>query len=279
MVHKRQPTIIKADGQRVRFSVNKLIRSLRRSGAPRGLAKEIAHNVARTVTDGMSTKHIYREAKKQLKQHREINTLNRYSLKEAIHALGPTGFPFEQFLGALLKEHGYTTKTGVVMKGKCVSHEIDVVAKKVDEVALIEAKFHNQPGAVTDVKVPLYIHSRFRDVTANVLGDTTHYRPWIVTNTKFSKDAITYGSCNGMHLVGWRYPETGGLEYLVESTGLQPVTCLSSLSQADKQFLLKKGVVLCKTLLEQDHILASMQIPKAKQRRILNEVRGLCHGN
>ncbi|MGS0527278.1 hypothetical protein ACU8V7_21050 [Zobellia nedashkovskayae] len=44
--------------------------------------------------------------------------------------MGPTGFPFERFIGALLTYSGYETKVGIVMDGICVTHEIDVVAEK-----------------------------------------------------------------------------------------------------------------------------------------------------
>lgn len=277
MAHRNTPMIIKANGQRVRFSVNKLIRSLTRSGAPRELAKRIAHDIAADVKDGMSTKDIYTRAKKQLTQKKQSHTAARYSLKQAIHDLGPTGFPFEVFISRVLEAHGYSTTVSVIMQGKCVTHEIDVVAQKNDTTALIEAKFHNQPGAVTDVKVPLYIQSRFQDVVAGLQGDKRGYVPWIVTNTKFSQDATSYGECMGMSLLGWRYPQTGGLEYVIESSGLQPITCLSQLTKAQKTYLLKNDIVLCKEIFAQKKHVEALNLSSSKRAALQKEIQSLCH--
>ena len=46
--------------------------------------------------------------------------------------------------------------------------------------------------------------------------------PWLVTNTKFSSDVIRYGNCVGMHLIGWKYPEDGGLEKLIDEANIYP---------------------------------------------------------
>lgn len=41
-----------------------------------------------------------------------------------------------------------------------MSHEIDVLIKKDQAIAMVECKFHASTNAASDVKVPLYIHSR-----------------------------------------------------------------------------------------------------------------------
>ena len=53
---------------------------------------------------------------------------------------------------------------GEIVKGHCVNHEIDVIAEKEDYRFMIECKFRNLPGTNCDVKIPLYIQARFKDV-------------------------------------------------------------------------------------------------------------------
>ena len=44
--------------------------------------------------------------------------------------LGPTGYPFEDYVAEILKTEGYQTQVRQVLEGNCVSHEIDVIAQK-----------------------------------------------------------------------------------------------------------------------------------------------------
>ena len=78
--------------------------------------------------------------------------------------LGPSGFPFEKFVAAIIKEEGYQTEVGVIVQGACVTHEVDVVATTDHQHIMVECKYHNQQGRVNDVKIPLYIQSRFLDI-------------------------------------------------------------------------------------------------------------------
>ena len=86
------------------------------------------------------------------------------------------------------------------MQGKCVTHEIDVIAEKDNQLTLIVCKYRNQPGIAVDVKTPLYINSRFEDVLANVSLKFSgkDFTGWIMTNLRFTKDAITNGNFKGM---------------------------------------------------------------------------------
>jgi hypothetical protein len=63
--------------------------------------------------------------------------------------------------------YSFQTQTGIILEGKCVTHEIDVKAKKDQLLYLMECKYKNQGGVSVDVKVPLYINSRFEDVLDN----------------------------------------------------------------------------------------------------------------
>lgn len=277
---KKSPFIIKASGDKARFSRRRLSTSLVRSGAPKDIANSVTDKVASEIIDGVSTTHdIYSRAYALLKEMKQRPVAGRYSLKKAIMALGPTGYPFETFFGEILKRLGYQVEVGVVLDGYCVPHEVDVVAIKGDIHALVEAKFHNQPGTHTDVKVPLYIHSRFQDIEKQLkLSGDTHktHEPWVVTNTHFTSSAITYGECMGMKLIGWRYPETGGLEKMIEDAGLHPITCLPSLPKKVKDELLKQHVLLCQDLLEKPQRLTQLGMSHARANAILTEAKNVC---
>ena len=128
--------IIKASGERVKFSVNKLRASLKRSGADDETLQHIIDTVRGELYQGISTKEIYNRAFRLLKKKENVFA-SKYKLKKAIYELGPTGFPFEKFIAAILEHSGYKVEVGVVKQGKCVSHEIDVIAKKNDHYVIV----------------------------------------------------------------------------------------------------------------------------------------------
>lgn len=274
--------ITKASGNIVPFSDEKLVQSLKRAGASPELAQSILEGIAPELYEGISTKKIYRLAFKRLKKASK-RAAGKYHLKQAIMELGPSGFPFEKFIGELLKHQGFRTQVGVIVEGHCVNHEIDVVAVKEDHHYMVECKYHNQRGISCDVKVPLYIYSRFKDVERKWLELPGHaamfHQPWVVTNTKFTADAIQYGTCMGMKLIGWNYPPKDNLQRLVEGLNLYPVTCITSLTQYEKQFLLEKGIVLCKQMCSDERVLGQAGIAAARQQAILEEGKNLCEGN
>ncbi len=170
---KRPPIrVFKASGQAVDFSIDKLRTSLAYSGAS---SKEIQQIIARIETElysGISTAEIYDRAFSLLKQKKSAYA-SKYKLKKAIYELGPTGFPFERFVAAILKASDYTTAVGQMVMGRCVDHEVDIIAKIAHTTAYIECKFHNDKGKKCDVKIPLYIHSRYRDIIAAQNKKTT----------------------------------------------------------------------------------------------------------
>jgi len=262
------------------FSRKKVEYSLIHSGAPKALARAIAMDVEQKITDITTTDNVYAWAYDMLAKRHTPASAARYSLKKAIMALGPTGYPFEQFVGTLFTEQGYDVRVGVMMEGFCVTHEVDVVAHKAKEHVLVETKFHNRGGVQTDVQVPLYIHSRFEDINEALKRKhgRSYYQhtQYIVTNTRFTKDAIRYGVCQGMHMIGWKYPEGEGLERRIEAAGLHPVTCLSTINDREKQALLAQGRVLCRDIAVDSAILAEIGVSTSRRQLILDEIKQLC---
>jgi Holliday junction resolvase-like predicted endonuclease len=271
--------ITKSSGDRVKFSLNKLRSSLKRTGADKETIDQIIDKVRDELYQGISTKEIYNRAFALLKK-KKSHFASKYKLKKAIYELGPTGFPFEQFVGAILKYSGYKVKIGEILQGKCVTHEIDVVAHKDNETTIVECKFHGEQGINCNVKIPLYINSRYQDVkahwNANPKNGTTLSRGWVVTNTRFSEDAIQYSKCCGLYLLSWDYPENDGLKDRIDRLGLYPITVSTLLSDREKQFLLSRNVVLCRELTHDKFYLDHLGISDARKDKILKEIADLC---
>ncbi|MBT8265141.1 MAG: restriction endonuclease [Bacteroidia bacterium] len=271
--------IVKFSGARVKFSIDKLRGSLKRTGADKKTIDRIIDVVRDELYHGISTNEIYNRAFALLKKEKSYFA-SKYKLKKAIYELGPTGFPFERFVGAVLAYSGFEIEINRQVNGHCVSHEIDVIAHKNGETALIECKFHGDRGLNCDVKIPLYIQSRFLDVkknwNSNPKKDTELTTGWVVTNTRFTSDAIEYGECSGLYLLSWDYPIENALKDRIDRLGLYPITVSTLLTKREKQFLLSRDIVLCRELLGDDFYLDHLGISDERKDKILNEIGNLC---
>ena len=280
MLKHKNISVLKASGQTVAFDSEKLKKSLIRSGASAKQIEEILLKIEENLYAGISTKSLYRTAFELLrKQSKPIAA--RYKLKSAIMELGPSGFPFEKYVAAILKLQGYQAQTGVMVQGKCVRHEVDIIAEKGEHHFMIECKYHNQHGKVCDVKIPLYIHSRYKDVEASWMQlpghDVKLHKGWVVTNTRFTTDAIQYGECAGLYLLGWDYPRKGSLNNQIDDLGLYPITCLTTLSRNEKQNLLDNKIVLCREICEDPKLLHNAGVNEIRMKKVLEEGHLLCH--
>ena len=273
--------IIKYSGKKVKFSANKLYASLKRTGAEDAIINKIIEKVVDELYEGISTKEIYNRAFSLLKKKKSYFA-SKYKLKKAIYELGPTGFPFERFVASILKYSGYNIEVGAILNGKCVTHEIDVIAKKNNETTIVECKFHGEQGLNCNVKVPLYINSRYLDVKAQWDKSDKHQSKliecWVVTNTRFTKDALTYGNCCGLHLLSWDYPKNDGLKDRIDRLRLYPITVSTLLTNREKQFLLNRNIVLCRELIQDVFYLDHLEISAIRKEKILNEIKQLCNG-
>ena len=271
--------IIKSSGEKSKFSLHKLKMSLLKSGADEKTVNQILDTVRDELYQGISTKEIYNRAYSLLKKKQTV-LASRYSLKKAIYQLGPTGFPFERFVSAILKHSGYKVEVGKIVAGHCVNHEIDVLAEKDESFILVECKFHSEEGRNCNVKVPLYINSRFLDVkkkwdTIIPLKRLTH--ALVVTNTRFTKDAIQYGVCVDLELMSWDYPKGNALKDRIDRSGLYPITVSTLLSEKEKQFLLDRNIVLCRELVKEAFMLDHLGISGERKEKIIKEINQLCN--
>lgn len=271
-------TITKADGTKEYFKVEKLRRSLRRAGARPTEINDIIAKVDGTLFDGIRTQEIYRNAFALLRENQPTSAA-RYSLRRALFNLGPTGFPFEKFLGRLFETDGYSARTGIIIEGKCAAHEIDVAAYKADHSFVGEAKFHARPGIKSDLQVAMYSYARLIDLkearicTDDVCGVKEF---WLITNTKFTSTARHYGTCVGLKMLSWDYPKNNNLHDRIQRAGVYPITVLQSLSTSQKETLIARDIILCADLLKNEHILRHLHLSKRKRESLMAEVAEIC---
>ena len=267
-----EPKLLKTTGLLEPFREHKLRAGLHRSGATRDQIERIVAAVRARLHEAMPTRDVYRIAHGLLR-HERRDVAARYSLQRAIQRLGPDGFPFEKYVAELWRHEGYRTETGVVLQGRFVRHEVDLLAVRGRERVLGECKFKVRSEGKVDVKVPLYVHSRAED-----LGVAGGRRFWLITNGRFTSDARAYGEGVGLHLLGWDHPKGDGLRERIDRAGLHPVTVLTSLHQQEQQALLRRGVVLCATLQQRPGVVEPLRLGPGRTAALWQEIAGLCGG-
>jgi hypothetical protein len=269
----------KANGESEEFSQEKLVRSLKNAGADSYIIDEIVKEIGSWIYEGITTKKIYGAAFAHLRRKKNSSAL-KYKLKQAIMELGPTGYPFEQFIGKVMEKQGYKTEVAQVVQGYCVTHEVDVIATRDKTQFIVECKYGQSSEKSVSVQVPLYVKSRVDDII-RIREKLNEYHGYIfkgmvATNTRFSSDSISYGRCSGLELLGWDYPAGNGLKDLIDKNTIYPVTVLSSLTKAQKQVLLNSGIVVCGQIMENPKELKFLDMTEAKFQKLLSEIRSIC---
>lgn len=271
--------IVKNSGAIVEFNRDKLKQSLLRSGAEIGVVENVVQEIERQLFEGVSTKVIYKIAGGLLKKISASHAA-RYNLQTGLQQLGPAGFFFEKFIARLFAQENFETKINLILQGRCVSHELDVLVKKAGLITMVECKFHGSNSGNSDVKIPMYILSRFNDLKDN------EHTLWhanekidkccIATNSRFTTDAITFASCSGIALLSWDYPQTNNLKSKIDRGGLYPITCMTTLSSMEKEKLLILDIILVKELITAPDNLNQIGISTNRQKNVLAEATSLC---
>jgi len=273
-----QPVIIKADGTREVFDPMRLAASLERAGAGTHTAVRIARAITETVVPGATSREIYTRAFSHLRREQR-SVAARYALRRALLELGPTGHPFEDFVSHLLSAEGWQVETRKILQGRCVAHEIDVYASHPEQNTYLaaELKYHNDPGYKTDLKVALYVKSRFEDIFAcdPSVRACPIDRGLLVTNTKFTSEAIAYAECAGVELLGWGYPLTGSLASRMMKVHVYPITALTSLSHAEKRLLIEHGTIAVDEIMRERHRLDILHLSVERVGELLAEAEAL----
>ncbi|MRX41650.1 hypothetical protein GJU43_20395 [Flavobacterium sp. LC2016-23] len=271
--------VIKHSGQIVPFDIEKLKLSLQKSGAAPDLIKESLAQIQKQMYEGITTKQIYKMAFAILKKASNGHAA-RYNLRAALQMLGPAGFFFEKFIAQLYAAEDFKTKTNLILPGKCVSHEVDVILKKDNIISMIECKFHSSREASSDVKVPMYILSRFNDLKVKkhtlFSNNETITSCIIVTNNRFTKDAENFANCSGISLLSWDYPKNNNIKNKIDKGVLYPITCLTTLSMVEKEKLLILDQILVKDLITDPQSLSKIGLSENRVRNVLKEASQIC---
>lgn len=271
--------IVKADGSTEYFKVEKLRRSLRRSGAGPDEVNRVIKKIQEEIYEGMKTQEIYRRAFDVLRFDAKDTVAARYSLRRALFNLGPTGFPFERFLARLFEFDGYNTRTGITIHGRCAPHELDVAAYNETHSFVGEAKFHARPGIKTDLQVVMYSYARLLDLEEKAICNESVCgikEFWLVTNTKFTSTAEKYGECVGVKMLSWDYPKRDNLHDRIQRAKIYPITVMQSLSMSQISTLISHDVIICSDLQKRPEVLNNLYLSSKKQDSIMSEVQKIC---
>lgn len=172
--------------------------------------------------------------------------------------LGPTGFPFEKFIGAIFESLGFKVRINQYLPGFCIKdYEIDFLAEKDNLIYIGECKYRNVMGERVHSKDALVGHARFLDILNGPYFKSKKYKNFkiksiIVTNAKFTSRTIDYSYCVNTELLGWKCPKNKGLEYLIEKENLYPITILPYFRGSLKNIFVFKKMMLVQDVLKID---------------------------
>jgi hypothetical protein len=273
--------VVKADGSTEEFQPRKILRTMRSAGASDEAAKRVLKEIEGVAYDGITTREILKRVKALL-QKGELHTAMRYDLKGAMMRMGPAGFAFETFISEILSNYGYKTKLRSILQGRCVQHEVDVIAERTSGAArrcLIECKYHNMAGLSVELKDVLYTYARFLDLNeGSKIGKCERFdEVWLVSNTHPSPDAAKYASCRGMKLLCWGCPKGRGLEEMIAEKKLYPVTILRSVDRITFNNLFLADLMLAKDLVthNMNYLEEKTKLSEEKLRKLVFEAKEL----
>ena len=266
--------VSKESGEKEKYSPQKVKYALKRTGLGISECDKILKQLEEKLYYGITTKKIY-AILYALIESIKPELSYRYNLKRALFEIGPEGHDFETFISKLLSLQGYKTEFRQILKGKCVSHEIDVTATKGSESYMIECKFHNQPGAKCRIQTVLYVYSRYLDLKEGAMKGycKPFTKPWLITNTKFSEDVLAYAQCMEIPLLGWKYPLKNSLEEMIDKTKCYPVTVINMNNDILRRLLAKNIVTVSDIPDNADRLVDMTGIPIATAKQIIEKAQ------
>ena len=265
--------VIKLNGETENFSAKKVYHSAMKAGAPAFLAKDISRQIESEVYDGMKTTEIFRKVKKMLKRE-NIQFSLRFSLKEGIKRLGPAGFIFEDFTRKVLSRCGMKIKGNRFLSGRCCNYEIDFLAEEENLTYIGECKYRNNAGDTVDVNVCLKSFAILDDVKDSFDREVKFF---IVTNARFTDQALRYAKCKGIRLLGWDYPKDHGLEDMIDVNKLYPITVLPSFKSYQAEAFKAANIMLAAEILDLsiEKLSKKVNIPKKQLESLRREAEAL----
>jgi len=251
-------------------------------GATRAAAESIAEEIETRIYDCIETKKILQMLFKLLRKHKPA-IRNQIDLRKALSLLNPAP-DFERFIQLLLSEHDYEVTENQIIRGRCVEHEVDAVARKNGKTCIVEVKHHYKYHTPTSLDVSRISRAVFEDVTEGYelgLNNLKIDYAMIVCNTKLSEHAKRYADCRGISHIGWSWPPNRDLQTMIEEKNLYPITFLKGLNAETRKRLASNGVILLKQLTAKNPTELRRQtgISKEKLESMRGKARTILSGN
>jgi hypothetical protein len=243
--------VTKADGSKQPFDKQKIINTCLRLQASLEQAQSIADKIEARAYDGVPTKKILQMIFLYMKRYRPAIGY-QIDLKQAIAMLRSKP-DFEIFVAKLFEAMGYRIETNLMVRGKCIEHEIDVVARKENEMILVEVKHHVNHHTYSGLDVFLQLNSTLEDLKEGYEIGKNNFKftkAILICNTKVSDHARRYALCKGLEFIAWKFPQENGLERLIEEYKLYPITFLKEIERDEAYSLANAGIVTVKQLLD-----------------------------
>ncbi len=243
--------VTKADGKRQSFQRYKIVNTCLRMNVSEEVAEAVADKVEKKIYNGIPTHRVLKMVFEYLQLERSTFK-HRIDLRRAISLLRPVP-DWEHFVQMLLGELGYAVTPNQIVRGRCVEHEIDAVARKDNETVLVEIKHHYKYHTSTGLDVCRIIRATFEDITEGYdlgLNSINCTKTMIVCNTKLSNHARRYAKCRGIDHICWNVPLEHGLDLIIEEKKFHPITLIKNLDRKTEEKLGDKGIVLLRQLTE-----------------------------
>jgi hypothetical protein len=268
--------VTKADGSRQLFGREKVVRTCLRMGASSHVAHEVAEKVESKLYDGISTQTILRMIFRFMRNYKpEVGHL--FDLRKGLSLMSSKP-EFELFVQVLLMHNGFEVRPNQILRGKCVEHEVDAIARKDGVTFFVEAKHHLSYHALTGLDESRIARAVLEDVNEGFMLGITDLkidRAMIVTNTRYSDQAIVYGNCRDILQIGWSSPENLGLQNMIEAKRLYPLSCLRGLGSETRMKLVESGIVLIGQLLGENlyELAKKTRLPQEALRETVEKAR------
>jgi hypothetical protein len=274
--------VLKSFGETEPFSEGKVYRSLKKAGVSGLAADEIVARIEKKIYPNIKTSEIFKMIKSEL-GHEYPQAATRFNLKEGMRNLGPDGFSFEKYVREILTQYGFAVKIDKYIPGRCIAYETDILAENEKAVYFGECKYRNRAGERIDLSVCMKLFAAAIDVKAGnyfkkEINAGKEIRPILITNAKFSNQAIRYSECQGIRLLGWNYPKGNGLEKMIDAQKLYPITILPSFKKYMNAPFGKAGMMLSQDLLNIKDLAKfceKVEMPQPKIQCLLNEAKTL----
>lgn len=274
--------VIKADGSRQLFDREKVKRTCIRMGTTIKVAEKIVDRVEAKSYDGIETKKVLRMVFSLLGKYKP-STKAQIDLRRAI-ALVKSKPDFEQFIQILLSEHNYKVTPNKIIRGKCVEHEIDAIARKDGRTYIVEVKHHYDYHKSSGLDVSRISRAVFEDITEGFelgLNKFNIDSAMIVCNTKLSSHSERYAQCRGIKHICWNHPPESDLQTMIEEKKLYPITYCKGLRKDERDKLSSARIILLKQIIEMspEEIKRKTSIQRGKISKLIERARIILEGN